>query len=519
VEHFLSSLATVFLPANFGLLFLGSVLGLVVGVLPGLSSPMALAVLIPVTYGMSPLSAFMILIGIYVGTKTGGAFSAILIRTPGTPAAAATAMEGYPMAQRGEAGRALGLSIGGSFVGGTLSWLVAVPLVGVIGQYAVQISAADLALIGILALAMVAGLSGHDQLKGLMAAALGLLLSTVGLDELTGTPRLTFGQYQLLGGLPFLPAIIGLFAIATVLIDVSQGIDGAQKPTSDKSFSLRRMVRDIWVMRKSVGAGSVIGGVLGVIPGVGSDTAGWLSLIYVRRRASHRRLSTERQQDEGIPEGVAAPESANNAVTGGATIPMLTLGIPGDGSTAVMLGALMLFGLQPGPMFFTNTPDVAYGVLVALGVANLTTLIAAILLIRPFVMVLRIDRTVILGIVAVLAMTGSFASTNSTFEIATAIGFGILGFLMHRYRFSIPALALGLILGPVIEANFRRALMITQGDWSVFLTSPLSLFSIVLMAGLAAHAVYRFGTRRNKAASVPNGSQHGEPKTRTEETT
>lgn len=504
MDHFLAGLGTVFEISNFLLLLLGSTIGLLVGVVPGLSSPMALAVLVPLAYGMEPIAAFMILIGIYVGTKTGGAFSAILVRTPGTPAAAATAMEGYPMAQRGEAGRALGLAIGASFVGGTLSWLVAVPLVGVIGLYAVRISAADLAMVGILALTMVAGLSGRDLPKGLIAAAAGLVISTVGVDELTGVPRLTFGHYQFLGGIPFLPAIIGLFAIATVLIDITETDENRPKPAEGRTFGLMAIVRDLWRMRLSVGTGAGIGGILGVIPGVGSDTAGWLSLVFVRRQAARGKLTTEREPGEGVPEGVAAPESANNAVTGGATIPMLTLGIPGDGSTAIMLGALMLFGLQPGPMFFTDSPDMAYGVLAALGVANVTTLVAALVLIRPFVLLLWLDRNILLGAIAVLAMVGSYAGSNSTFDMAVAIAFGILGLLMHRYHFSIPALALGLILGPMIEANFRRALMISRGDTSVFLTSPISLICILLMAGLGlriAHQLHK--ARRKRRALTP----------------
>lgn len=485
MEHLFSAFGTVLYPTNLALLLVGSSLGLLVGVLPGLSSPMALAILIPVTFGMEPISAFMILIGIYIGTKTGGAFSAILMRTPGTPAAAATAAEGYPMAQRGEAGRAMGLAIGASFVGGMLSWLITLPLVGVIGSYAVKISSADLAMIGLMALTAVAGLSGQDLLKGLTAACLGLVLSTVGVDELTGTPRLTMGNYHLLGGIPFLAAIIGLFAVATVLVDVSGGaVSKPSRPQSNR-FNILKTAGELWIMRKTLGVGAALGALLGIVPGVGSDTAGWLSLAYVRNRIASGRIQSDREMGSGVPEGVAAPEAANNAVTGGATIPMLTLGIPGDGSTAIMLGALMLYGLQPGPLFFGESPDVAYSVLVALGIANFTTLIAALIFIRPFVAVLRLDRAVLLGAVLVLALVGAYASSNSSFEMLIALLFGVLGYFMHHMGFSIPALALGLILGPVIESNFRRALMISRGDLGVFLTSPISLICIVLICCIA----------------------------------
>lgn len=505
MEHLLSAIGNVFYPTNLALLFLGSTLGLLVGVLPGLSSPMALAILIPVAFGMEPVSAFMILIGIYVGTKTGGAFSAILMRTPGTPAAAATALEGYPMAQRGEAGRALGLAIGASFVGGTLSWLIALPLVGVIGTYAVRISSADLAMIGVLALAAVASLSGQDLLKGLMAAALGLVFSTIGLDEMTGTPRLTMGSYHLLGGIPFLSAIIGLFAIATVLVDVSNGSMEKPPKVQAQSFSVLEIVRELWIMRKFLAVGTAIGSVLGIVPGVGSDTAGWLSLAYVKSRIASGRLKTDRKIGEGVPEGVATPEAANNAVTGGATIPMLTLGIPGDGSTAIMLGALMLFGLQPGPLFFRETPEIAYGILVALGIANFTTLVAALIFIRPFVAVLKINRAILLGSVLVLALVGSYASSNTSYDMLIALLFGFLGYFMHHLGYSIPALALGLILGPVIESNFRRALLITRGDYWVFLTSPISLICIVIIITIAAKFCFDL-SRKRKLRLLDNNS-------------
>tara|TARA_R110002124_G_scaffold80862_6_gene213849 strand:- start:1199 stop:2731 length:1533 start_codon:yes stop_codon:yes gene_type:complete len=509
MQFILGAFADIFQPVSFAFLFIGSALGLLVGVLPGLSSPMALAILIPITFGMEPFSAFMILIGIYVGTKTGGAFSAILIRTPGTPAAAATAMEGFPMAQRGEAGRALALSIGASFCGGTASWLVAVPLVGVIGIYAVRISSADLAMIGLLALAAVSSLSGRDLLKGLMASCLGLIISTIGLDELTGMPRLTLGYYQLLGGIPFLAAIVGLFAVATVLVDISQDAASAKPPSKDGSFRMGGLLRDLWNMRKQLAVGTTIGSLLGIVPGVGSDTAGWLSYAYVKRQIEKGFLKSDRKMGEGVPQGLAAPEAANNAVTGGATIPMLTLGIPGDGSTAIMLGALMLFGLQPGPLFFRESPEMAYGILVALGVANLTTLIAAFLLIRPFTAVLRIDRAVLLGSVLILALAGSFASTNNSFEMVVALVFGVLGYFMYRFNFSIPALALGLILGPVIESNFRRALMISRGDATVFLTSPLSLLSIVVLTAIAGKFLYDFASRSKHRTEAKPGRKSG----------
>jgi putative tricarboxylic transport membrane protein len=498
LDQLLAGLLASLQPVNFGLLLLGSFLGLLVGALPGLSSPMAISVLVPLTYGMNPVSALMLLIGIYVGTKTGGSYSAILLRTPGTPAAAATVMDGHAMALRGRASEALCISIMASFYGGMLSWIVAVALVGSLAQFALRVSAADLAMLGILAITLVAALSGQDVLKGLISAALGLVIASIGVDELTGDARLTFGHYQLLGGLPFLSAIIGLFAVATVLQDAARG-HGPEKVLAQVKLTWCSLLA-VFRLHRSMNVGLLFGVGTGLVPGVGSDTAGWLSYAFVKRRQKGG------DSDRDLAEGVAAPESANNAVTGGAAVPMLALGIPGDASTAIMLGALMLYGLQPGPLFFRNSPDVAYGTLAALGMANVATLLIAALMIRPFVAVLRIDRSILYGCVLVLALVGGFAGTNSTFDIAVVIGFGLLGYLLDGYGFSIPALSLGIILAPLIESNLRRALMISNGDPSTFVTSPLSALSIVALIAVAAfHVRSSLHAWRTPAAAPPAG--------------
>lgn len=497
-EQIITGILASLQPFNLGLLFFGSFLGLLVGALPGLSSPMAISILIPFTYGMNPVSALMLLVGIYVGTKTGGSYSAILLRTPGNPAAAATSMDGYAMATRGKASEALCISIVASFYGGMLSWVVAAVLVGSLATFALRISAEDMAMICLLAITLVAALSEKDVLKGLISAALGLVIASVGVDELTGDARLTFGQYQLLGGIPFLSAIIGLFAVTTVLRDVAK--PRKQEEILDQVRLKWRSLLAVFKLHRSMNVGLLVGIWTGIAPGVGADTAGWLSYASVKRH--QKRGSPDRDPDWDLAEGVAAPESANNAEAGGAIVPMLALGIPGNGSTAVMLGALMLYGLQPGPLFFQNSPDVAYGILAAMGMANITTLIVAALMIRPFVAILRVDRSILFGCVLALAMVGGFAGTNSTFDMAVVIVFGILGYLMESYGFSIPALTLGIILAPLIESNLRRALMISGGDPSTFVTSPLSAISIAVMVAIALfHVRSRI---RDRAATMAN---------------
>lgn len=453
-------------PVNLMLTFAGSALGVLVGALPGLSSPMAIIVLLPLTYGMEPLPALLMMIGVYVGTKLGGSFSAIMLRTPGTPAAACTALDGFPMAQRGEAARALGLATMGSTWGGIIGWAIAFVAVPLIAMVAIRSTNADIALVGLLGLTMVSGFVRGSTIKALIGVVIGLLLGTVGLDPMTAAPRFTFGSLGLMEGIPFAAALIGFFGIAVVLADMPM-INTRQSLVASKVAMALPSFREMLRRWRAIWIGTLYGVGIGAVPGVGAEGATWLAYATVRNRSREKE-----QFGRGHPDGVLAPEATNNAVTGGTMVPMLTLGIPGDGSTAVMLGALILHGIQPGVFLMRDNPELGYGILAGLLFATIFSFVVGWSAIRAFVYVLTKDRSWLFPFVLVIAAIGAFASTNSTFPLYIAIAFGIVGFVLERFGFPVVTTVLGLILGPIIEYNARVALSISGGDWAVFVNAP-----------------------------------------------
>ena len=443
-------------PGNIIFIIMGAFLGLFVGAIPGLSSPMAIAVLVPITYALGPLHAMYILLGIYLGTKTGGAFATIMVRTPGTPASACTAMEGHPMAKKGKAGLAIGLAVYASLLGGIAGWLLLVTAAPIIASFATRMGNADIAMLAFMGLIFVATLSRGSLLKGLISVASGLLLSTIGMDRITGLARYTFGVTELLGGLEFVSAMIGLFAIAVIFSDMVEVF----KPGLQTGAGFRIEIPKFGYFLKrwkALGVGVMWGAIMGPIPGVGSVASTWMSYSFLKNRSRHpEKFGT------GIPEGIIGPESSDNTVTGTAMIPMLTLGIPGDPSTAVMLGALLLHGFRPGPLFFSETPEFGFRIIGGMIFTNLFIFLLALSCIKIFVKALGYKRSVLFPIVLVMAIIGSFANTNSIFSAWVAFGFGILGYFLEKYGFSVPSVVLALILGPIIEENMRLALILSR---------------------------------------------------------
>jgi len=478
-------------PINLVFIIIGVFLGLFVGAIPGLSSPMAITVLIPITYSLGPLRAMYILLGIYVGTKLGGSFPAIMVRTPGTPAGACTAQDGHPMAQQGKAGLALGYATLSSTVGGLAGWILLFAAAPAIALVAVKLTNADVAVLAFMGLIFVATLSRGSMLKGLISVAIGLLLSTVGLDPITGLARYTFGITQLMGGLEFVSAMIGLFAIAVVFSDMSEVFKPGIK--TGRAKIVLPPLRDFFKRWKALLVGIMWGAIMGPIPGVGAVGATWIGYSFMKSRSKHpEKFGT------GIPEGIIVPESANNMVTGGALVPMMTLGIPGDPSTAVMLGALMLHGLRPGPLFFSESPDLAWGIIGGMLFTNIFMLLIALASIGIFIKALGYKRSVIFPLVLVMAVIGSFANTNSMFSVWVALGFGILGYFMEKYGFSIPCVVLSLILGRIIEENMRLALIQSRGSYLVFLKSwpsAIGLFLIVFVIFMEILRMVREGEK------------------------
>lgn len=472
--NFVAAFMQVVTPLNLLMVAMGVSLGLLVGALPGLSSPMAIAVLIPLTYGMDALPALIAMVGIYLATKTGGAFSAILIRTPGTPAAACTAIDGYPLAEQGRGGEALGYAIMSSTVGGFFACLVGMVATPLISKIAIKATNADIAVVAAVGLILVSALGSKSMIKGLIAVMLGLLVSTIGMDPISGMARLTFGSMHLLGGISFVPAMIGLFAFTVIFSDMDM-IGQKNNEVITKVKPQMPKVREFLSRWRAWVIGSLYGIFIGTVPGVGAESSTWMAYSTVKRQSKHPE-----NFGKGELDGVIAPEASNNAVTGGALIPMLTLGIPGDASTAIMLGALMVHGLRPGPLFFKNSPTLFYGILIALLLANVFQLFIALGSIGFFVKFFRQDRSWLFPIIMVLATIGAYATTNSMFSVYVALVFGVIGFILERFGFPVACIVMGLILGPVIEENMRLALILSHGKWSAFVSSWFSRVCLLI---------------------------------------
>lgn len=485
IEGLTAGFAACLLPYNLFLIFVGTALGILVGALPGFSSPMAIVVLIPLTYHMSALPALLVMMGVYVGTKLGGSFPAILLRTPGTPAGACTALDGYPMAQKGKAGLALGYATMGSTFGGFFGWILAVTCVPLLSKVAVKSSNADIALIGIMGLIMVSAFVRGSMARGLLGVVLGLLVATIGLDPIDAKPRFLFGNYDLISGVPFAAALVGFFGIAVVLSDIKMIGTRSDVVTSKVNLTLPKLseLKKYW---SNILIGGLYGTAFGSIPGVGAEGSPWIAYATARNKSKHpEKFGT------GIPEGIITPEATNNANNGGTMVPMLTLGIPGDGSTAVMLGAMILHDITPGVTLMQSDGPLVYGLLAGLFISTIFMFLISWKAIRYFIIVLQQDRAWLFPFILVLATLGAFSSMNSLFPVYVAIVFGVVGYVMEKCNFPVVTAVLGIILGPIIEQNIRIALALSDNDWSTFVGTPVRIVIVAICAGLLLWEVYK----------------------------
>ncbi|MCP1315510.1 tripartite tricarboxylate transporter permease [Halomonas sp. 707D7] len=468
-----SYVLAVFDPSVLWVIALGTLGGMIIGALPGLTATMGVALLIPLTFGMAPVMGLNMLIGIYIGGIYGGCISAILLRTPGTPSSAATVLDGYPLAQKGEAGKALGMATIASFIGGLFAAIVLAALAPQLATLALKFGPAEYFALAVFGLTIIASLSG-DILKGAIAGLMGVLIGCVGADPISGISRYTFGVSGFASGFAFTPALIGLFALSEVFVQI-------EKILSDRVERMK--VGGIWPNRQEMKEsgmpmlrGSLIGTFIGIIPGTGSGTAAWISYNEARRTSK-----TPEKFGTGHVPGVAATESANNAVCAAALIPLLALGIPGDVVTAVLMGGLMIQGLAPGPMLFQQNPEVVTGIFTGVFVATIFMLVFGLLGIRFFTQILRVPRRLLTMAIVVFCFVGSWAINLNVVDLYTMVGFGVLGYFMQKYGFSQAALCIALILGPMAESNLRLGLMSARDDLGVFLSGPLTL----LFLGLA----------------------------------
>lgn len=459
---------------NLLIIILSTVLGVLIGSMPGLSAAMGVALLIPITFTMDPATGLIMLLGIYCGAIFGGSIAAILISTPGTPAASATVIEGYEMTKKGQGGKALKTAAFASFFGGLFSAIALYGFAPLLAQLALKFGSAEYFWLAIFGLTIIAGVSGKSLLKGLLTGAFGLVLAMIGLDPISGVPRFTFDNNDLISGIPFTPALIGLFAMSQVLIMAETKIKNSKMESQIKDNSSLKW-SEIYKMKGTVGRSSIIGTIIGILPGAGATIAAFVGYNEAKRFSKNKD-----EFGKGAQEGVAGVEAANNAVTGSSLIPTLTLGIPGESVTAVLLGGLIIHGLQPGPDLFTTDAHITYTMFAGFIFINFVILFVGMFGAKYFVGVTKIPDAALIPIIFILSVIGSFAIHNNFFDVILMFIFGILGYLFIKFDMSPASIVLALILGELAETGFRRTLVISQGDLSAIVSGPISIGLIVI---------------------------------------
>jgi putative tricarboxylic transport membrane protein len=477
-QHLIAGFGSAISLVNLLYATFGVFVGQIIGVLPGLGPITGLSLLVPLVFGMEPTSALIMLCGVYYGSFFGGAITSILLNTPGDAAAVVTTFDGYPMARQGQAGRALGIAALSSFIGGTISVLGLTFVMPIMSKAALLFGPAEYTMLIIMAFLAVLTFSSTSKTKAVISALIGLVIATVGQDQISGQPRFTFGIFELFNGFDFALVAIGLFAVGEVLLRVEEiHHEGEQKAAKfTRAFVT---IEDTKRIAKPTFVSSVLGFVVGILPGAGATIAAFMSYGLVK--------SISKNKDEfgkGAPEGIAAPESANNASVGGAMVPMLALGVPGSGSTAVLLGAMMVLGLNPGPLFMTESPGVAWGVIASMYIGNVILLIMNIPMIRLFASVLYLPYSYIALGVLVLSFVGAYSIQNSMFDVYLMLGAGLVGYLMKKNDFPLAPLILTLVLGGLLEGNFRKSLLTSDGSYGIFFGSvtALLIWGLILLA-------------------------------------
>ena len=479
IDNLMAGFGTALVPMNLLFGLVGVTLGTAVGVLPGIGPALAISMLMPITFGMDPVSAFIMFGGIYYGAMYGGSTTAILVRMPGEASSVVTALDGFQMTRQGRAGAALATAAIGSFVAGTFATVMLMLLAPVLVRVALGFGPSEYFALMVLALTAAIGLSGESRMRGAFAVLLGLALGTVGIDLQTGQARFTFGVQGLLGGVNVVMVTVGLFAVGEVFWFAAGRYPGAGDHA--RVSERVRLTREEW--RRSVPAwirGTLIGFFTGILPGAGATIASFLSYH------AERRLSREPDTfGKGAIEGVAGPEAANNASAGGSLVPLLALGIPGSGTTAVLLAAFQLYGLQPGPLLFEQASTLTWGVIASLYLSNVLLVVLNLPLIGLWVRLLRVPPPLLFSTVLVFSTLGIYTVNNSVIDVWIVYALGVLAFFMRRYRFPVAPTVMAVVIGPLLEQEFRRALAISGGDPAVLLSRPISatiLFVACVMA-------------------------------------
>ncbi len=489
MDIFLNSAAEVFAPINILILLASTVLGIVIGAIPGLTVTMAVALAVPLTLWMDTTPAMMMLLGLYGSGIYGGSISACLLNAPGTPASAATALDGYELGKQGKALKALRVALWASVYGGLFSIVLLVLIAPQLAQVALKFGPAEIACLLIFALTVVAVLSGESMLKGLFAAALGMLLATIGADPMLMIPRFTFGFDELFDGLAYIPMLIGLFAIAEMFAQSEQSFRVGATILDLKASGRDENRIDADDVRRCavpVIRSGFLGAFIGMLPGLGAAVASFVGYAETKRASK-----TPEKFGKGAIEGVAASESANNAVTGSAMIPMLALAIPGDPPTAILLSALMIQGVTVGPLIFVTNPDVVYTIYIALFLALVATAGVAAAFMRPIAQVLRIPKVFLYPVILSMCVAGSYAIRFNTFDVFVMLGAGVLGYVMRLFGVPVAPLLIAFILTPPFEESLRQALIRSEGSPMIFVEHPIALFFLVMAVAAVSFTVWR----------------------------
>ena len=461
-------------------------LGIVVGVLPGVGAMVGVTVLLPLTFGMDPSLGICMLVAVYCGAFYGGAVSAILINTPGTPAAICTILDGYPMARNGQAHKALTTAVVASFIGGVFSVLVLTFFAPLIANVALEFSYTEYFSIALFGIIMVISSSSRGSfLKGLLMGTFGLFLSTVGQDRMGTVERFTFGILDMSRGLPLLPVVVGLFAISQALLLTEQGAKAVRLEKMEEKSGLLEIFKLMGRFKATLLKSSLIGTLVGAIPGTGAAISSFVAYSEAKRVSK-----TPEKFGTGYVEGVVASESSNNSVTGGALIPVLTLGIPGDPITAIMLGAFLVHGLIPGPMLFVESATFVYTIFSTMLITYFLILFYGYFGAYLFAAFLKVREAILVPVILVISFIGAYSVNSSLFDVGLALLFGVLAYFLIKFRFPLPPIIMGLILGPIAEESLRQSLVVSDGSWMIFITKPISAIFLGVTALIVIRKTY-----------------------------
>lgn len=453
------------------LIALGVVAGIIGGATPGISPSMAVALLLPFTYSMTPSMALVLLMAIYIGANYGGSITAVSINTPGTPSAAVTAFDGYPLAKNGRAGEAMGISLWASVFGGIIGTIILVLFSVPLAKVTLKFWPSEYFALCVLGLTTVATLGGKQWQRALAAVLFGLLLNTIGMDPVLGVKRFTFGMNRLYDGFSLVPVLIGLFALGEVFSNLEE-YNAEQQAFQKITYKFPPM-KYYWKLKYSILRSGILGTLIGIFPGAGGTIASFLCYDMEKRASKHPE-----EFGKGAPEGVVAAEAANSASVGGAMVPLLTLGIPGSSTAAVLIGALMIHDLSPGPELFTKSPDVVYSLFASMFVANAFMLVIGTVGSKIWVHVTDIKKSILIPMIFAFSIIGSYSAKNSFFDVGVCIAFGVIGWLMKKYHYPTAPVVLGVVLGRLMELNYSQAIMV--GGYASFYTRPLTVILLII---------------------------------------